>query len=345
MPIQKYIVSRDDSRYEAFPDVTMTKDRKKLVCVFTECMHHLDRNNSRIMITESFDKGRTWSQKKALSELTQSGNQYNCARISTLPDGRLCVVCDKAQNTGLENGSADNFAWFSSDDGKTWGEKIKLPAVGIVPDKYRVLSNGRHIVSCHSKSQSTGKLEQFLWYSDDGGKSWSDKVVVASDERYNLCEGNILETKDGKLVCFLRENTCIGIDCVKVISEDFGESWSPVSFMAIPACHRPVSGYLNSGKILLTYRFLQGAASKWGENAQNFFGALFDEKNATAPDRAHSGCRIFPIDHDRSMESDLGYSGWVQLDDGEIYVVSYIVDDAPNAQIRGYSFYESDVVL
>ena len=35
--------------------------------------------------------------------------------------------------------------------------------------------------------------------------------------------------------------------------------------------------------------------------------------------------------------SDTGYSGWVQFDDGEIYVVNYIVDDAPNGQIRGYA--------
>ena len=44
-----------------------------------------------------------------------------------------------------------------------------------------------------------------------------------------------------------------------------------------------------------------------------------------------------PLDYDRSPVSDTGYSGWVQFDDGEIYVVNYIVDDAPNGQIRGYS--------
>jgi len=43
-----------------------------------------------------------------------------------------------------------------------------------------------------------------------------------------------------------------------------------------------------------------------------------------------------PVDFDRSPKSDLGYSGWVQLADGEIYIVSYIVDDWPRGQIRGY---------
>ena len=52
-----------------------------------------------------------------------------------------------------------------------------------------------------------------------------------------------------------------------------------------------------------------------------------------------------PIDFDRSPVSDLGYSGWVQFEDGEIYIVNYIVDDAPKAQIRGYSLTENDFIL
>ena len=44
--IQKYIVSRDDSIYEAFPDVALTPSGK-LVCVFAECTHHADRSYTR----------------------------------------------------------------------------------------------------------------------------------------------------------------------------------------------------------------------------------------------------------------------------------------------------------
>jgi sialidase-1 len=43
--------------------------------------------------------------------------------------------------------------------------------------------------------------------------------------------------------------------------------------------------------------------------------------------------------------SDTGYSGWVQFPDGEIYVVNYIVDDAPKGQIRGYSLRKEDFLL
>ena len=48
---------------------------------------------------------------------------------------------------------------------------------------------------------------------------------------------------------------------------------------------------------------------------------------------------------DRSPESDTGYSGWVQFDDGEIYIVNYIMDDAPKSQVRGYSLCMEDFTL
>ena len=78
---------------------------------------------------------------------------------------------------------------------------------------------------------------------------------------------------------------------------------------------------------------------------QNLFAALTDVPSCLAADRNGAHTRIMPIDFDRSGESDTGYSGWVQFPDGEIYVVNYIMDDAPKAQIRGYSFFESDFLL
>ena len=51
------------------------------------------------------------------------------------------------------------------------------------------------------------------------------------------------------------------------------------------------------------------------------------------------------MDFDRSPLSDTGYSGWVQFEGGEIYVVNYIMDDATKAQIRGYALRMEDFVL
>ena len=96
MAIQKFNVSKDDSIYEAWPDLVKTNDGK-LICVFSECEHHCDRNNTRIMIAESVDRGRTWSAKKPFTENCKSDCFFNCARISKLNDGRLAIICDKVK--------------------------------------------------------------------------------------------------------------------------------------------------------------------------------------------------------------------------------------------------------
>ncbi|HPT86166.1 MAG TPA: exo-alpha-sialidase, partial [Bacillota bacterium] len=66
---------------------------------------------------------------------------------------------------------------------------------------------------------------------------------------------------------------------------------------------------------------------------------------ALATERHEQSARIFPIDYDRSTVSDLGYTGWVQFDDGEVYVVNYLVDDAPKAYIRASAFYPEEFTI
>ena len=67
MSLQKFIVSRDDDKYEAWPDLVMTKSGK-LICIFAECEHHKLRCDTRLAMCESLDRGRTWSKKKYLTE-------------------------------------------------------------------------------------------------------------------------------------------------------------------------------------------------------------------------------------------------------------------------------------
>jgi photosystem II stability/assembly factor-like uncharacterized protein len=151
MTIQRFTVSRDDNIYEAWPDVVLTRGGK-LICVFSECNHHGDRSYTRIVFTESTDRGRTWSPKKPLSEGTKGYPYWNCARISKLNDDRLVVVCDKIYGKGESGGI--NYLWFADAEGENWDGPFETPVKGIVPDKLRELSTGRWI--------STQKTELFI---------------------------------------------------------------------------------------------------------------------------------------------------------------------------------------
>ena len=335
MPVQKHIVSRDDSIYEAWPDVVQTASGK-LICVFSECEHHLDRLNARITMRESCDRGRTWSEKKYLSERGTKQEYYNCARISKLSDGRLVILCDKIY--GDENRKSEIHMWIGDGEGTSWSGPVVYPFCGIVPDKLLELKSGRWIIAAHFKSPETGLLEQYLWYSDDKGETWSDRVTVAAHPDYNLCEVSILEYEPGKLVAFLRENSGKGYDILKVLSGDNGETWSPVYRTAMGCGHRPVSGYLADGTVMVTYRYITGGT-------QNVFAAFQKQEEMEKTERETQRVRIMPLDYDRNPAPDLGYTGWTQFDDGEIYVVNYIKDDTDKAHIRGYSFYPEDVML
>ena len=343
--LKQYTISRDDSVYECFPDITKTKSGK-LICVFRESDHHGNLNNSRLVIKESLDNGKTWSEKKALTERKDATYAYNCPRVSCMEDGELIVICDKLDRTQEEYYlvNCEQHLFRSFDDGKTWSGPEVLPFKGIVPDKYRVLSNGRHMFAIHERHPETKQLQQCAYYSDDKGKTWT-KVIVASDDRYNLCEVSIAEIKDGTLVAFMRENSALGYSCKKAISHDFGTTWEGVYDTNIDCCHRPVVEHCSNGMYFMTYRYMQGGKGWLGNWTQNMFGAFFDEETALAKHRKAQAVRIFPIAFDRSSKSDMGYSGWVELEPDRFYVVTYLLDDAPKAQIRGFEFEMSDVIL
>jgi hypothetical protein len=344
--IQKFSVSRDDSIYEAFPDVTLTADGR-LLCVFEECTHHGNRDWTRLALTESSDRGRTWSPKRALTEPTKGNPYWNCARITTLRDGRIAAIAD---NIGTDERSKDhqllrNFLFISHDHGRTWDEPILLPMQGIMPDKLTELSDGRWLTACHVKNPASEFLKVWLWHSSDQGKTWTGPVTVADQAGLNLCEVSILPVDDQVLVALLRENSFKGWDCYKTISKDGGLTWGPAIQLPIPACHRPTAGWLNNGQALITCRLMQGGKGWVGWWTQNTLAVLTDKESLLAATREDAHTRILPLDYDRSPESDTGYTGWVQFPDGEIYVVNYIVDDAPKAQIRGYSLRPEDILL
>ena len=337
--IKRFIVSKDETIYEAWPDVALT-DSGKLLCVFTECTHHCDRTGVRLVICESADRGRTWSKKRPLTEKGSNERGFNCPRISKLQDGRLVIICDMVYNL-FGNQSGEQYLWISADEGQTWSEPTILPFCGIVPDRVLQLSCGRLLIAAHLESKETGKREHYLWYSDDNGSTWSDRVILASDPRYQLCEASILEKPNGTLVAFLRENSFQGYPIMKAISHNRGESWEGVFPTPLYCGHRPVAGFLKDGRVLITYRFIPSDAN----SMQNTFAALLDPNELEHTEISKQHVRVFPLDYDRNPTPDGGYTGWVQFEGGEIYVVNYIKDNSNKAHIRGYSFYPNDMIL
>ena len=297
-PVATFTVSRDDGIYEAWPDLLLTPSGR-LICVFWEGTFHTDRRYSRVMLTESDDRGRTWTPKHPLSA---PGNGWGAPRLSRLGDGRIVAIANRCERELVDEKLLPVFVWFSADQGATWDGPRALPALGCVPDKLLELPSGRWIVSCQYYNPPVNYWQQRLWYSDDQGRSWHGPVSVAEQRGLHLCEASILRLPDATLVAFLRENSGEGRDCYKAISHDDGEHWEGVYRFPLPGCHRPVAGLLQSGRVLITYRFMQGGKEGFGYWTQNFCAALTDVTSAAATERIRAWTR----DHAARLRSQSG---------------------------------------
>lgn len=340
--MQKFSIAKDDM-YNAWPDVAMTESGE-LLCVYTQCEHHLDRKNSSLMLVRSHDKGKTWSKGTRIGAVSTDGTDcWNNARIQKLKDGNMIILCDKLLSFSGDMSKAQTFLWRGGKNGECWGEPKPLDIFGIVPDRILEMSNGEMITAAHYPDEN-GVLTQYGYISSDQGKSWI-KVTIASDARYQLCEASILEAGEGVLIALMRENSGRGDDCKKAISRDYGRTWDGVYDMPLSGCHRPVAGWLSDGVAMISYRYMQGGRPGFGSTQQNAFLAFTTKADLLETERNKQTVRIFPLDYDRNPKADIGYTGWVQTGKDEVYVVNYLLDDWHKAQIRGYSIKKSDVIL
>ena len=79
---------------EGWPDLIRTKTGK-LICVYNECVSHMNRDHSKIALRESLDGGKTWSKARYVDCETFHGDHWNSIRINQLSDGRIILVCDR----------------------------------------------------------------------------------------------------------------------------------------------------------------------------------------------------------------------------------------------------------
>lgn len=356
-------ISRNDEKWQGHPDIAYFND--SLYIIYRESDRHLTPGDTTIHLVRcdiSPNDILTVVEEKAIYN---SLARLNCPRLSVIDD-ELWIICDEIQR-GDNFISAENIEsntrvllWHSS-DGENWSEPITTNITGIVPD--RICRYGsRFLIATHTKKmpeglseptkkpdnlkefqewyaneQKLGRLVQNVWITKDLTEEWI-KVPVADNQSFNFCEASIMQWEK-TLLCFMRENSGKGLPAFMSVSLNGGTTWSDPQPTRLFGCHRPVGGQLLSENLLITYREQSSvmAPSCW---ARNTFAALIYK------DSILSSCNksvILPLDHDSSkIKSDSGYTGWVQLPSGRIFVVNYITDEAPKPYICGYLISESD---
>lgn len=342
--IEKFTISRDDAIYECFPDVCRTATGR-LIIVYRESEAHSAARFAHLVWRVSDDEGRTWSDKRYLARSEASDGvlfKWNCPRISQLSDGRIIALCDGYPVPPGEGGSQYDsriWMWTSTDDGASFGAPTETPVPGIVPDRLVELRSGRLLLGTHVRAPEIGDIgRQMVHLSDDGGATWRGPITVSATHHYWSCEGAFLQLPGGEVLCYMRDNSRTGRPGPKCISFNEGEDWLGPFDTPMNGCHRPVPGMTRSGHVMVLYRHQPGR----GPFAKNLFAYRESVESALAPLRDDQTGIVLPLDHDRHPQSDSSYCGWVELEDGRFFVVNYIKDDAPMAQIRGLYFTEDE---
>lgn len=178
----------------------------------------------------STDRGRSWGDKRVLQENRWKHNVKHPNLVRLSPEEVLFSYVgwdsDAARNVYLRR-STDNCA--------TFGEEVQLSEPGWYcnnADRAIRLRTGRTILPAHGPfaeryiggaAYHGGDLHAFVFYSDDGFKTWKRSSDSMTATGRGCHEPTIVELKDGRLYCLLRNtNECQYYS----ISEDGGDHWS-----------------------------------------------------------------------------------------------------------------------
>ncbi|MDE0229283.1 MAG: sialidase family protein, partial [Spirochaetaceae bacterium] len=188
-------------------------------------------------------------------------------RLSRLGDGRLVILCDRDDDGHFHPDQPPaNLAWWSGDDGRTWGPAEETGIMGFEPDRMLELGTGQLAVLTHIMRPDSQEFAEILSLSDDGGRTWREAAEVAHDGYHRFCEGALVfldggpdggAGAGGELACVMRENHSAGIPSFVAFSSDHGETWTPPQMCPF-ALHRPYAKRLADGRVLVTGRHVNG---------------------------------------------------------------------------------------
>ena len=335
----KGTVTRNDNYWQGHPDVAFFKDY--FYVVFRQAGKHKANDDTQIMLTRS-KTGFKYSEPVCIAT---SKNRFNCPRLSVIDDS-LWILCDVVIRSddfiSSENEEENTkILLWTSNNGKQWSNPIDVGITGIVPDRICQTDDKGFLIATHTlKDDGFSKyLVQNVWKTTQKIylPQWI-KYSLADEPQFNLCEASICNYK-GQLICLMRENSQQGNPCLWTTSKDHGKTWTKPIKTKLFGGHRPVLGKLKSGNFLTTYRE-QCHSHVPGFWAKNTIACLTMTNSMIFGDMNKS--INLPLDHDNATKSDGGYTGWVETEDNQIYIVNYVTKDAPKAYIVWYLIDEKE---
>ena len=261
-----------------------------------------------LAMSRSTSGGRTWSN---ITYITEQADDCGHQPTAVYDDVRKRIVLQircggrGATGTADESGTgAHPYQMLSTDAGLSWSERTPIwqqlpptfqqvyPGPGIGLQLHSGAKAGRLLfcgwdVQIQSKTKDAENERDAVWYSDDGGATYTMANASASSDFRGMDECQMAELQDGRIMIILRHDNqfapCSGgppspppppgirrlARCKAVAySSDFGATFGPVSYM--PAL---VSG--------------SDESSVLGLNGTLFYSGAADHSNSGAVRKTH----------------------------------------------------------
>lgn len=232
-----------------------------------------------IIQRRSFDNGRTWSEPEILIAGTGKGKGFGDAAIVQTNSGKLVMVF--IGGPGLWGSRPDapqpTYMMTSDDDGATWSEAVDITHFLYgkdCPDPVRsqwwsafcasgqgaVTKDGRIMFVAAFRVNDQYKLDNYLIYSDDEGKTWnvSELACKGGDE------AKVIVMPDESILMSVR-NQPKG-DRIFKLSYDNGVTWQATNDFAglhDPACNGAPLFMEQNGIKMLLHSLPFGPYKRW----------------------------------------------------------------------------------
>jgi predicted neuraminidase len=251
MPLGAEAIVRQEFIYEEAPfpkchASTIVETSDGLLCAW---FGGTDEGNKDVAIWLSrFDKGE-WTRPALIVDGVQSdGSRHPCWNPVLIAEGRNVTLYFKV-------GPSPSKWWGeriqSSDGGRNWSKREKLPDPYLGPVKNKPLRMKDDTLVCGSSSEHDGWRLHFELY-DPSGKPLAVVEPQENREEPQAIQPGLLKLKDDTIVALCRPRKAGGI--VETRSKDGGHSWSHGTRIAVP---NPGSGIdavtLADGRHLLVY--------------------------------------------------------------------------------------------
>lgn len=218
---------------------------------------------------------------------------------------------------------------ISSDNGKTWSRRMRLPEeiFGPVKNKPELLSGG--VLICPTSTEHNG-WQVHMEFTSDRGKSWERTEPINDGTRIAAIQPSILKHAGGKLQILCRSKNK---KILSAWSTDRGRTWSSLEPVDLP---NPNSGIdavtLNDGRHVLVYNHID-PDTEWGK--RNILNV------AVSADGLNWEAAVL-LENDPDPDSEYSYPAVIQTCDGMVHVtytwnrklVKHVVLDPSKFQLK-----------